>query len=87
MAKMVLHFGWTWVGSIAADDDYGKYGIKDFKDQVEQAGVCISFSETLPKVDRFQSVLPVNLYFPKPTVSSHRGFISAKKICTLIFGL
>uniref|UniRef100_A0AAX7SC53 G-protein coupled receptors family 3 profile domain-containing protein n=1 Tax=Astatotilapia calliptera TaxID=8154 RepID=A0AAX7SC53_ASTCA len=50
MAKMVLHFGWTWVGSIAADDDYGKYGIKDFKDQVEQAGVCISFSETLPKV-------------------------------------
>lgn len=87
MAKMVLHFGWTWVGSIAADDDYGKYGIKDFKDQVEQAGVCISFSETLPKVERFQSVYPVNLFFPKPTVSSHRGFISAKKICTLIFGL
>lgn len=50
MAKLVLHFGWTWVGTIAADDDYGKYGIKDFKDQVEEAGVCISFSETLPKV-------------------------------------
>ncbi|XP_030601104.1 vomeronasal type-2 receptor 1 [Archocentrus centrarchus] len=50
MAKLVLHFGWTWVGTIAADDDYGKYGIKDFKDQVEEAGVCISFSETMPKV-------------------------------------
>uniref|UniRef100_A0A671Y9S3 Vomeronasal 2, receptor 1 n=1 Tax=Sparus aurata TaxID=8175 RepID=A0A671Y9S3_SPAAU len=50
MAKLVLHFGWTWVGTIAADDDYGKYGIKDFKEQVEEAGVCISFSETLPKV-------------------------------------
>uniref|UniRef100_A0A8C8DPC5 Vomeronasal 2, receptor 1 n=1 Tax=Oryzias sinensis TaxID=183150 RepID=A0A8C8DPC5_9TELE len=50
MAQMVLHFGWTWVGIIAAEDDYGKYGIKDFKDQVEEAGVCISFSETLPKV-------------------------------------
>uniref|UniRef100_A0A3Q4AM13 G-protein coupled receptors family 3 profile domain-containing protein n=1 Tax=Mola mola TaxID=94237 RepID=A0A3Q4AM13_MOLML len=49
IAKMVLHFGWTWVGTIAADDDYGKYGIKDFKEQVEEAGVCISFSETLPK--------------------------------------
>lgn len=46
----MLHFGWTWVGTIAADDDYGKYGIKDFKEQVEEAGVCISFSETLPKV-------------------------------------
>lgn len=50
MAQLVLHFGWTWVGTIASDDDYGKYGIKEFKEQVEEAGVCISFSETLPKV-------------------------------------
>uniref|UniRef100_A0A8D0A2M8 Vomeronasal 2, receptor 1 n=1 Tax=Sander lucioperca TaxID=283035 RepID=A0A8D0A2M8_SANLU len=50
IAQLVLHFGWTWVGTIAADDDYGKYGIKAFKEQVEEAGVCISFSETLPKV-------------------------------------
>ncbi|KAM9318646.1 vomeronasal type-2 receptor 1 [Pholidichthys leucotaenia] len=50
MAQMVLRFGWNWVGTVAADDDYGKYGIKDFKEQVEAAGVCISFSETLPKV-------------------------------------
>ncbi|XP_062409082.1 vomeronasal type-2 receptor 1 [Sardina pilchardus] len=49
MARLVLHFGWTWVGTIASDDDYGKYGIKEFKEQVEEAGVCISFSETLPK--------------------------------------
>lgn len=50
MAQLVLRFGWTWVGTIAADDDYGKYGIKAFKEEVEEAGVCISFSETLPKV-------------------------------------
>ncbi|KAB5574655.1 hypothetical protein PHYPO_G00211500 [Pangasianodon hypophthalmus] len=49
MAQLVLHFGWTWVGVIASDDDYGKYGIKRFKEVVEEAGVCISFSETLPK--------------------------------------
>ncbi|XP_067897569.1 vomeronasal type-2 receptor 1 [Heterodontus francisci] len=50
MAKLVVHFGWTWVGTIASDDDYGKYGIKSFKEEVEKAGVCISFSETIPKV-------------------------------------
>lgn len=49
MAQLVLRFGWTWVGTIACDDDYGKYGIKRFKEVVEEAGVCISFSETLPK--------------------------------------
>ncbi|GCB76010.1 vomeronasal type-2 receptor 1 [Scyliorhinus torazame] len=50
MAKLVVHFGWTWVGTIASDDDYGKYGIKNFKEEVEKVGVCISFSETIPKV-------------------------------------
>lgn len=50
MARLVMHFGWTWVGTIAANDDYGKYGIKAFKKKVEDAGVCISFSETLSKV-------------------------------------
>ncbi|XP_069003385.1 LOW QUALITY PROTEIN: vomeronasal type-2 receptor 1 [Embiotoca jacksoni] len=56
MAQMVLHFGWTWVGTIAADDDYGKYGIKGFKEQVEEAGVCISFSEVLPKVSSPEAI-------------------------------
>ncbi|KAL4646999.1 vomeronasal type-2 receptor 1-like [Arapaima gigas] len=56
MAQLVLHFGWTWVGTIAAEDDYGKYGIKAFKDEVEAAGVCISFSETLPKVHSPEAV-------------------------------
>uniref|UniRef100_A0A3B5Q9F3 Vomeronasal 2, receptor 1 n=1 Tax=Xiphophorus maculatus TaxID=8083 RepID=A0A3B5Q9F3_XIPMA len=56
MAQLVLHFGWTWVGTIAAADDYGKYGIKDFKEQVEEAGVCISFSETLPKVSSPEAI-------------------------------
>lgn len=56
MARMVLHFGWTWVGTIAAEDDYGKYGIKRFKELVEEAGVCISFSETLPKVSNPEAI-------------------------------
>ncbi|XP_036392199.1 vomeronasal type-2 receptor 1 [Megalops cyprinoides] len=59
MAQLVLHFGWTWVGTIAADDDYGKYGIKSFREEVEDAGVCISFSETLPKVSSPEAILRI----------------------------
>ncbi|XP_066566523.1 vomeronasal type-2 receptor 1 [Amia ocellicauda] len=59
MAQMVLHFGWTWVGTIGAEDDYGKYGIKLFKEVVEEAGVCISFSETIPKVYSRERILRI----------------------------
>lgn len=69
MAQLVLHFGWTWVGTIAADDDYGKYGIKDFKEEVEEAGVCISFSETLPKVISLCLLVSSILFYFASTVA------------------
>lgn len=54
MALLVKHFGWKWVGTIAADDDYGKYGVKAFKEKIEKTtrtgDICIAFSETIPKI-------------------------------------
>ncbi|XP_042541669.1 vomeronasal type-2 receptor 1-like isoform X2 [Dipodomys spectabilis] len=50
MVKLVQHFGWVWVGTIASDDDYGKYGVKEFKGNLEGLNICIAFSETIPKV-------------------------------------
>ncbi|XP_073529606.1 vomeronasal type-2 receptor 1-like [Phyllobates terribilis] len=61
-AYLVTYFGWTWVGTIAADDDYGKYGIKGFKEEVETKSVCIAFSETLPRIynkDTIDSIVKV----------------------------
>ncbi|VTJ72697.1 Hypothetical predicted protein [Marmota monax] len=50
MVKLIQHFGWVWVGTIAGDDDYGKYGVKIFKEHMENANLCVAFSETIPKV-------------------------------------
>ncbi|EHB03372.1 Vomeronasal type-2 receptor 1 [Heterocephalus glaber] len=50
MVQLIQHFGWVWVGAIAADDDYGKYGVKAFKEHMEEVNLCIAFSETIPKV-------------------------------------
>ncbi|MBN3281238.1 V2R1 protein, partial [Polyodon spathula] len=59
MANLVVYFGWTWVGTIAANDDYGKCSIKLFKEEVEKARVCISFSETLPKLYSRETILNI----------------------------
>ncbi|XP_003498462.1 vomeronasal type-2 receptor 1 isoform X1 [Cricetulus griseus] len=50
MVNLIKHFGWVWVGAIAADDDYGKYGVKTFKEKMETANLCVAFSETIPKI-------------------------------------
>ncbi|MGH0143046.1 UNVERIFIED_CONTAM: hypothetical protein FKN15_077590 [Acipenser sinensis] len=50
MARLLKLFGWTWVGVIAGDDDYGKFGIQLFGEEIKKSDVCVAFSEIIPKV-------------------------------------
>uniref|UniRef100_A0A8C5PAR8 Extracellular calcium-sensing receptor n=3 Tax=Megophryidae TaxID=161696 RepID=A0A8C5PAR8_9ANUR len=47
MADIIEHFGWNWVGTIAADDDYGRPGIEKFREEAEERDICIDFSELI----------------------------------------
>ncbi|XP_068129476.1 extracellular calcium-sensing receptor-like [Hyperolius riggenbachi] len=47
LAKLVLQFGWTWVGLLAANNDYGQLGIQPIKKEIIKAGGCVAFTETL----------------------------------------
>ncbi|KAM9480737.1 extracellular calcium-sensing receptor-like [Clarias gariepinus] len=44
LAEMVKHFGWTWVGAIRRDDDYGNSGMATFTKVAEQLGICLEYS-------------------------------------------
>ncbi|XP_075061849.1 extracellular calcium-sensing receptor-like [Mixophyes fleayi] len=45
LAKLVLSFGWTWIGLVAADNDYGLLGIQPIKQEIIKAGACVAFTE------------------------------------------
>ncbi|KAE8620418.1 hypothetical protein XENTR_v10010237 [Xenopus tropicalis] len=47
LAKLVLHFGWTWVGLLAVDNDYGQQGIQLVKQEIIKAGACVAFTESI----------------------------------------
>ncbi|XP_066565577.1 extracellular calcium-sensing receptor-like [Amia ocellicauda] len=47
LAKLVKHFGWTWVGAIRTDDDYGNNGMANFMQAAKQEGICIEYSEAI----------------------------------------
>ncbi|XP_026143547.1 olfactory receptor CQ1 isoform X1 [Carassius auratus] len=48
MIQILRHFGWTWVGLLYSDDDYGIYAAQSFQKEVQIFGGCVSFSEILP---------------------------------------
>ncbi|XP_069753612.1 extracellular calcium-sensing receptor-like [Narcine bancroftii] len=59
LAQLVHRFGWTWVGLVAGGDDYGRNGIQAFSEQVRRLGVCIAFTEVIPKVYSRQKILQI----------------------------
>ncbi|XP_041118663.1 extracellular calcium-sensing receptor-like [Polyodon spathula] len=47
LAQLVKHFGWTWVGAIRSDNDYGNSGMATFVQAAKEQGVCIEYSEAI----------------------------------------
>ncbi|XP_029372723.1 extracellular calcium-sensing receptor-like [Echeneis naucrates] len=46
LAKLVKHFGWTWIGAVRSDSDYGNNGMASFLDAAHRAGICVEYSES-----------------------------------------
>ncbi|XP_039608237.1 extracellular calcium-sensing receptor-like [Polypterus senegalus] len=51
MVEIIKHFGWTWVGAVGSDDDYGRYALLSFNEEVNKFG-CIAFSSTFTANER-----------------------------------
>ncbi|XP_043932145.1 uncharacterized protein LOC122805971 [Protopterus annectens] len=49
LAQMLIYFGWTWVGILASDNDYGILGGETLQREIIKAGGCISFTEKVTK--------------------------------------
>ncbi|KAE8295209.1 Extracellular calcium-sensing receptor [Larimichthys crocea] len=59
LAKLVKHFGWTWVGAVRSDNDYGNNGLATFITAASQVGVCIEYSEAISRTDPNEQVARV----------------------------
>nr|XP_043876061.1 extracellular calcium-sensing receptor-like isoform X6 [Solea senegalensis] len=51
LAFLVKHFGWTWVGAIRSNNDYGNNGMAIFTETAQQLGVCLEYSVAVFRTD------------------------------------
>ncbi|XP_027017488.2 extracellular calcium-sensing receptor-like [Tachysurus fulvidraco] len=59
LAKLIKHFGWTWVGAVCSDNDYGNNGISAFISAAKEEGICIEYSKAFIKTDSRDKILNV----------------------------
>ncbi|KAF1394154.1 hypothetical protein PFLUV_G00023580 [Perca fluviatilis] len=62
LAKLVKHFGWTWIGAVRSDSDYGNNGMASFLDAARKEGICVEYSESFHRThphSRIQRVADV----------------------------
>ncbi|XP_043976314.1 extracellular calcium-sensing receptor-like [Gambusia affinis] len=46
LAKLVKHFGWTWIGAVHSDSDYGNNGMASFLEAALREGICVEYIES-----------------------------------------
>ncbi|KAK2912396.1 hypothetical protein Q8A73_006509 [Channa argus] len=46
LAKLVKQFGWTWIGAVRSESDYGNNGMASFLATAHKEGICVEYSES-----------------------------------------
>ncbi|XP_041734939.1 extracellular calcium-sensing receptor [Coregonus clupeaformis] len=75
LAALVKHFGWTWIGAIQSDNDYGRNGVLAFTEEVQKLGVCIAFVGTVLRTYPSSRILDVVDMIKQSTVKVILSFV------------
>ncbi|XP_039618150.1 extracellular calcium-sensing receptor-like, partial [Polypterus senegalus] len=76
LVQLVKHFGWTWVGAIRSDTDYGNSGMATFEQTAQNEGVCIEYSEAIYRTYPKEKFIKIADIIKKSTSKVIVAFVS-----------
>nr|XP_033486477.1 extracellular calcium-sensing receptor-like [Epinephelus lanceolatus] len=84
LAQLVKHFGWTWVGAVRTNDDYGNNGMAILTKKAQQLGICLEYSVSLFRTDPPDKIQKIIDIIKASTSKVIVAFLSAGDILVLI---
>ncbi|XP_010776045.1 extracellular calcium-sensing receptor-like [Notothenia coriiceps] len=83
LAQLVKHFGWTWVGAINSDSDYGNNGMAIFLAAAQEEGVCVEYTEKFHRTEP-EKLMKVVEVIRKSTARVIVGFLAHVEMNNLL---
>ncbi|XP_036070851.1 extracellular calcium-sensing receptor-like [Oryzias melastigma] len=84
LAQLVKHFGWTWVGAVRSDNDYGNNGMATFIEAATQEGICVEYSEAIARTASKEQVERVVRVITRGTAKVLVAFLSYDEMDALL---
>uniref|UniRef100_A0A8B9GUG0 Olfactory receptor C family, h1 n=1 Tax=Astyanax mexicanus TaxID=7994 RepID=A0A8B9GUG0_ASTMX len=84
LAQLVKYFGWTWVGAVRSDNDYGNNGMATFVEAARKEGVCIEYSEAILRTNSKESIAKVVEVIRKGTAKVLVAFLAQSEMDVLL---
>nr|XP_046149660.1 extracellular calcium-sensing receptor-like isoform X2 [Oncorhynchus gorbuscha] len=84
LAKLVKHFGWSWVGAISSDNDYGNRGLATFMISAQEEGVCIEYSEAFEQTGPRHELLRIVEIIKQSSSKVIMAFMTHREIKVLV---
>uniref|UniRef100_A0AAX7TGF5 G-protein coupled receptors family 3 profile domain-containing protein n=1 Tax=Astatotilapia calliptera TaxID=8154 RepID=A0AAX7TGF5_ASTCA len=87
LAHLVKHFGWTWVGAIRTNDDYGNNGMATFTETAQQLGICLEYSVSFFRTDPADKIQKIIDIIKASTSKVIVAFLSHMDMDVLMYGM
>nr|XP_028558673.1 vomeronasal type-2 receptor 26-like [Podarcis muralis] len=82
IVELLLHFGWTWVGLLAVDNDSGERFIQTLKPLLSQKGICLAFSKKTPKITYLAEYYDLQSY----SIQIYQAMMESKAKVVVFYG-